>query len=91
MKLICVRLSCSVLLVCSYNPIFCNLLVHLNIIDKTIEFYSEKYDKVLIAGDLNAQESDIKLDMFCSIWNLKSLETAHVLKTHIIHLAWIFF
>ena len=52
---------------------FCNLLVHLNAMDKAIEFYSETYDKILIAGDLNAQESDIKLDMFCSIWNLKSL------------------
>ena len=26
-----------------------------------------------MAGDFNAQESDIKLDTFCSIWNLKSL------------------
>ena len=32
------------LLVCSYNPNFCNLLVYLNAIDKAIEFYSKKYD-----------------------------------------------
>ena len=60
------------LLVCSYNPHFCNLPVNLNAINKTVKFYSETY-KILIAGDFNAQISDIKLDKFCSIWNLKSL------------------
>ena len=61
------------LLVWSYNPHFCNLPVHLNGIDKATEFYSKTYDKILIAGDFNVQVSDIKLDIFCSIWNLKSL------------------
>ena len=58
---------------CSYDPNFCNLPVHLNIIDKAIQFYSKTYDKILIAVDLNAQVNDIKLDTFCSIWKLKSL------------------
>ena len=61
------------LLVCFYNPNFCNLPVHLNAIDKAIEFYSKIYDKILIAEDFNMQVSDTKLDTFCSIWNLKSL------------------
>ena len=61
------------LLVCSYDPNFCNLPVHLNAIDKAIEFHSKTYVKILIAGDFNAQVSDKKLDTFCSIWNLKRL------------------
>ena len=32
------------LLFCSYNPNFCNLPVHLNALDKTIEFYFKAYD-----------------------------------------------
>ena len=55
------------LFVCSYNPNFCNLPVHLNAIDKAIEIYSKTYDKILIAGDCNVQVSDIKFDTFCSI------------------------
>ena len=60
------------LLVCSYNVNLCNLPVHLNHIEKAIEFYSKSCDKILIAKDFNAEVSDIKLDTFCSIWNLKS-------------------
>ena len=36
------------LLVCSYNPHFSDLVVHLNAIDKAIEFYPKTYDKILI-------------------------------------------
>ena len=61
----------NLLKVCSYNTNF--LPVHLNAIDKAIDCYSKTYDKILIAGDFNAQVSDIKLDTFCSIWNLNSL------------------
>ena len=61
------------LLVCSYNPNFSDLPVHLNAIDKTIEFYSKTYDKILIAGDFNVLVSDIKLDTFCSIMEPKNL------------------
>ena len=61
------------LLVCFYNPSFSNLPVFRQTVDKAIEFYSKTYDKFLIAGDVNAQVSDIKLDIFCGIWNLKSL------------------
>ena len=59
------------LLTCCYNPNFSNLPVHLNAIDKAIKFYSKTYEKTLIAGYFNAKVSDIKLDTFCSIWNLK--------------------
>ena len=61
------------LLVCSFDTNSCHLPVHLNAIYKAIEFYFKTYDKILRAGDFNAQVSDIKLDTFCSIWNLKSL------------------
>ena len=36
------------LLFCSYNPNFCNLPVHLNGIDKAIEFNSKAYDRILM-------------------------------------------
>ena len=55
------------LLVCFYNPNFSNLPVHLNAIDKAIEFFSKTYEQFLVAGDFHTQESDIKLDIFCSI------------------------
>ena len=41
--------------------------------DKAIKSYSKTYDKILIPGDFNAQVSDIKIDTFCGIWNIKSL------------------
>ena len=68
------------LLVCSFDTNSCHLPVHLNAIYKAIEFYFKTYDKILRAGDFNAQVSDIKLDTFCSIWNLKGLGK-DVLKT----------
>ena len=58
------------LFVSSYNSNFYNLPVNLNAIDKVIKFYSNTYDKILIAGDFNERVSDMKLDTFCSIWNL---------------------
>ena len=61
------------LLVCSYNLNVFNLPVRLNVIEKTIEFYSKTYDKILMPGDFNAQVIDETLDTFCSIWRLKSL------------------
>ena len=51
-------------LLVSYNPNFCNLLVHLNAIDKAIEFYSKTYDKILIAGEFNAQVSDTNFAVY---------------------------
>ena len=71
LKLVCVKFKW--LLVCSYNPQFSNLPVHLNPLDKSIVFYSKTYDNILITWQFNAEVSDLKLDTFCSIWNLKSL------------------
>ena len=34
------------LLVCSFNPNFCDLTVHLSAIEEAIEFYSKTYDKI---------------------------------------------
>ena len=71
LKLICVSLSgCWSVFI---TQIFSNLPVHLNAIDKAIEFYSKTYEKVSIAGEFDALVSDVKLDTFCSIWNLKNL------------------
>ena len=74
LKLICIRLSSC------WSVLTTDLVVHLNAINKAIKFYSKISDKILIAGDFNAQVSDIKLDTFCSIWNLKSLGKESKLK-----------
>ena len=64
-ELICVSLSgCWSVFI---TQIFSNLPVHLNAIDKAIEFYSKTYEKVSIAGEFDALVSDVKLDTFCSI------------------------
>ena len=60
-------------LLCSNNLNFCNLPVHLNSIDKVKEFYSITNHKIFMGGDFNAQVSDINLEAFWGIWNLKSL------------------
>ena len=38
----------KLLLFCSYNPNFCNLPVHLNGINKAVEFNSKAYDRILM-------------------------------------------
>ena len=50
-----IEASLRVRMVCSYNSNFSNLLVHLNVIDKAIKFYSKTNGKILIAGDSNTQ------------------------------------
>ena len=45
--------------------------VHLNAIKEAIKSYSKMYEKILIAGYFNVRVKDIKLDIFCSMWNLK--------------------
>ena len=62
------------LMIFSYNWKLSNLRIHLNVIDKAMKYYFELYYKVSLVGGLNAQISNVKLDAFCSVWNLKSLE-----------------
>ena len=55
MGAITIEASLRVRMVCSYNPNFSNLLVHLNAVDKAIKFYSKTDGKSLIAGYSNTQ------------------------------------
>ena len=55
MRAITIEASLRLRMVCSYNPNFSNLLVHLNAIDKAIKFYSKTDGKILIAGYSNTQ------------------------------------
>ena len=42
-------------------------------IGRGIDFYSSKYDNFIVLGDLNAEISNLFLEQFCALYNLKSL------------------
>ena len=66
--------QCNVkwLMIFSCNRKLSNLRMHLNVIDKAMEYYSKLYYKILLVGYINAQISNVKIDSFRSAWNLES-------------------
>ena len=61
------------LLSCSYNPKTNLIADHLHCIGRGIDFYSSKYDKFIVLGDLNTEVSNSFMEQFCASFNLKSL------------------
>ena len=53
---------------CSYNPHKNNIGSHLNVINKTLNTYYDKYENVL--GDFNAGIEETTMKSFCESYNL---------------------
>ena len=56
---------------CSYNPHKNNIGSHLNVINKTLNTYYDKYENVL--GDFNAGIEETTMKSFCESYNLTNL------------------
>ena len=58
---------------CSYNPHRNNIGKHLDIISRSLDTLSTKYENILILGDFNACVDDEDLKSFCKSYSLSSL------------------
>ena len=61
------------LLVGIYNPHKQLTVSFLNILSRNIDHYSVSNDNIIIMGDFNMETSDLPLEEFCVIYDLKSL------------------
>ena len=50
---------------CSYNPHKSNIINHLNIISRSLDIHSTKYENIVLLGDFNACVDDEALQTFC--------------------------
>ena len=58
---------------CSYNPHKSNIINHLNIISRSLDIHSTKYENIVLLGDFNACVDDEALQTFCKSYSLNSL------------------
>ena len=58
---------------CCYNPHKHLLKHHLFQIESAINFDSNTYENLIILGDFNAEISDLNMESFCTINNLKCI------------------
>ena len=56
-----------------YRPPALRESYFLDHLSRTIDYYSKKYDKVVIMGDFNSEPSDIPIEAFCDSYNLYNL------------------
>ena len=58
---------------CSYNPHKSNIINHLNIISRSLDIHSTKYENIVLLGDFNACVDDEALQTFCKSYSFNSL------------------
>ena len=56
-----------------YRPPALHERYFLDNLSRTIDYYSKKYDKVVIMGDFNSEPSDEPIETFCDSYNLYNL------------------
>ena len=61
------------LVCCSYNPNKSNISKHLNILRKSLDFYSAHYESTILIGDFNVSIDDPHMESFCESYRFKSL------------------
>ena len=58
---------------CSYNPHKNSIKNHLELISRTLDIFTTKYENILLLGDFNACADDETMKSFCSSYGLHSL------------------
>ena len=56
-----------------YRPPNMNEMYFLNHLSRVIDYYSKKYDRIVIMGDFNSEPSDESIETFCGSYNLYNL------------------
>ena len=56
-----------------YRPPNMNEMYFLDHLSRTIDYYSKKYDRIVIMGDFNSEPSEELIGTFCSSYNLYNL------------------
>ena len=57
----------------TYHPPSQNDNFYFNNIGRALDIYTQKYDKILLAGDFNAEEEEVTLNNFMELYDLKNL------------------
>ena len=57
----------------TYHPPTQNNKFYFDNIGRALDFYTQKYDKILLAGDFNAEENEVILSNFMQLYDLRNL------------------
>ena len=65
--------SKKVLILGSYNTHLNSIQNHLVQLSKNFDFYSSKFENLIVLSDFNAEMTNTHMEEFCSVYNFKSL------------------
>ena len=63
----------KLLLLGTYHPPTQDKKFYFENIGRALDYYSQKYEKILLAGDFNANEEEINMSNFMQLYDLKNL------------------